>query len=163
MHRSSCQGEGGRFGQALAGAGGGGLPASFSFSSPYGLMSPAQMFALAARRHMHRFGTTIDHFAEISVNARLMAANNPFARFRDPITVEDHHNSRPISDPLRLLDCCMESDGATAMPWPQMRQSAQERAFVALTQCTVGRVCSTTGQTLGSARLPNRCIVANSL
>jgi acetyl-CoA acetyltransferase len=115
VHRSICQGEGGRFGQALAGVGGGGLPAPFSFSSPYGLMSPAQMFALAARRHMHRFGTTIDHFGEISVNARRMAAANPLARFREPITMADHHESRPIADPLRLLDCCMESDVAAAV------------------------------------------------
>jgi acetyl-CoA acetyltransferase len=73
------------------------------------------MFALPARRHMHVYGTTEDHFGEVAVNARRNAAANPDARFRDEITVEDHHASRMISEPLRLLDICMESDGAAAV------------------------------------------------
>jgi acetyl-CoA acetyltransferase len=81
----------------------------------YGIQSPGQAFALAARRHMHRFGTTIDHFGEVAINARLMAANNPYARFRTPITMDDHHNSRMLADPLRLLDYCMESDSGTCV------------------------------------------------
>lgn len=106
----------GRFGQlevekAVHGA----LSEELSFSGPYGLLSPAQVFALNARRHMHRYGTTIDHFGAVAVNARQMAATNPDARFRDPLTLEQHHASRLISDPLRLLDCCMESDGAAAV------------------------------------------------
>jgi acetyl-CoA acetyltransferase len=84
----------------------GGIPA-------YGLASPGLTFALAARRHMHRFGTTIDHFGEVSISTRLMAVNNPLARFRQPISMEDHHNSRMIADPLRLLDYTMESDVAS--------------------------------------------------
>ena len=54
--------------------------------------SPGQAFALAARRHMHEFGTTTEHFGEVAINARLNAANNPDARFREPITMEDHHS-----------------------------------------------------------------------
>ncbi|MCU1460897.1 MAG: lipid-transfer protein [Acidimicrobiales bacterium] len=127
VSRSICQGEGGRFGQALAGVGGGGLPAPFSFSSPYGLMSPAQMFALAARRHMHRFGTTVDHFGEIAVNTRRMASTNPAARFREPMTMADHHASRPIADPLRLFDCCMESDVAAACVLTSVDRAADLR------------------------------------
>jgi acetyl-CoA acetyltransferase len=75
--------------------------------------TPAQTFALQARRHMHEFGTTTAHFAEVAVTTRAYAVHNPDARFRAPITAEDHHMSRPIADPLRLLDCCMESDGGT--------------------------------------------------
>lgn len=105
----------GRFGQLeLEKAFTGDLDEQLTFSGPYGLLSPAQTFALNARRHMFRFGTTIDHFAEIAINARLMAASNPDARFRTPLDLEQHHASRVISDPLRLLDCCMESDGAAA-------------------------------------------------
>jgi acetyl-CoA acetyltransferase len=78
-------------------------------------MSPAQMFGLSARRHMHLYGTTIDHFAEVTINARMMAANNPLARFRDPITVEEHHASRLMADPIRKLDMCMESDVGVAV------------------------------------------------
>jgi acetyl-CoA acetyltransferase len=80
-----------------------------------GLATPAQAFAMQARRHMQEFGTTIDHFGEVAINARLNAANNPDARFRDPITMEDHHNSRMIADPIRLLDCCLESDGGACV------------------------------------------------
>jgi acetyl-CoA acetyltransferase len=51
----------------------------------------------------------------VAINARRNAANNPDARFRNAITIEEHHSSRLIADPLRLLDCCMESDGAAAV------------------------------------------------
>lgn len=111
--RSICQGRL-RFGRALAGLQGG-LPPAFGYALPFGLMSPAQMFALSTRRHMAMYGTTAEQFAEVAVNARLMAANNPDARFRDPITVDDHHAWRMIADPLRLFDVCMESDGAAAL------------------------------------------------
>jgi acetyl-CoA acetyltransferase len=79
------------------------------------LTSPVQMFGLTARRHMHAYGTTTDHFGEVTINARRNAANNPDARFRTPITMDDHHNSRMIADPLRLLDCCMESDSGSCV------------------------------------------------
>jgi acetyl-CoA acetyltransferase len=80
-----------------------------------GLQTPGQSFALAARRHMHMYGTTTEHFGEVAVNARRMAATNPDARFREPITLEDHANSRMQADPLRLLDFCMESDGGACV------------------------------------------------
>jgi acetyl-CoA acetyltransferase len=80
-----------------------------------GLQTPGQSFALAARRHMYRYGTKVEHFAEVAINARLNAANNPDARFRDPITFADHQASRMIADPLRLFDYCMESDGGACV------------------------------------------------
>jgi acetyl-CoA acetyltransferase len=64
---------------------------------------------------MSLYGTTAEHFAEVAINARRNAVNNPDARFRQEITVEEHHASRIIADPLRLYDCCMESDGAAAV------------------------------------------------
>jgi acetyl-CoA acetyltransferase len=79
------------------------------------LQTPGQSFALAARRHMHVYGTKVEHFAEVAINARRNAANNPEARFREPITFEDHQASRMICDPLRLLDHCMESDGGACV------------------------------------------------
>ncbi|HUJ64670.1 MAG TPA: hypothetical protein VLX59_03965, partial [Acidimicrobiales bacterium] len=90
------------------------IPLESSYTVPFGLALPAGLYAPKARRHMALYGTTIDHFAEISINARRNAAGNPDARFRTAITIEDHHNSRLIADPIRLLDCCMESDGAAA-------------------------------------------------
>lgn len=115
VHRSICQADGSRFGQALSRANLSATLPELSFTAPFGQLSAAHMFALAARRHMHRFGTSEEHFAEVAINARRMAANNPNARFRNPISIEDHHDSRMIADPLRLFDCCMESDVAGAV------------------------------------------------
>lgn len=84
--------------------------------NPYGLMTPAQQEAMFAQRYMHKYGATSEDFGRISVLSRKHAANNPHAWFYErPITLEDHQNSRMISDPLRLLDCCQESDGGQAM------------------------------------------------
>jgi acetyl-CoA acetyltransferase len=72
--------------------------------------------AMSARRYMHQYGATSEDFGLISVSGRAYAATNPKAWFYGrPITMEDHQNSRLISDPLRLLDCCQESDGAVAL------------------------------------------------
>jgi acetyl-CoA acetyltransferase len=68
-----------------------------------------------ARRHMELYGTTSLHFAEIAVSTRNNAMLNPNATMKRPITAEDHQNSRMISDPLRLLDCSLESDGGAAV------------------------------------------------
>jgi acetyl-CoA acetyltransferase len=72
-------------------------------------------YALAARRHMHAYGTDEDHFAAVAVSQRDWAADNPHAQMRDPITVEDHHNSRWVAEPFRLLDCCLVSNGGVAV------------------------------------------------
>jgi acetyl-CoA acetyltransferase len=84
--------------------------------NPYGLLTPAQQEAFLARRYMHRYGATSEDFGRISVLSRKHAANNPKAWFHGrPITLEDHQASRMIADPLRLLDCCQESDGGQAL------------------------------------------------
>jgi acetyl-CoA acetyltransferase len=85
------------------------------FLSPFGLMSPGQTFALMARKHMDKYGTTTRHFGEVAVATRFHASRNPAALYREPITLEDHENSRMISDPLRLLDFRLETDGGTAV------------------------------------------------
>ena len=72
-------------------------------------------YALVAKRHMHEFGTTPEQLAEVAVTMRRHASLNPLAKYRDPITVEDVLNSRMISDPLHVLDCCMISDGGGAV------------------------------------------------
>jgi acetyl-CoA acetyltransferase len=85
------------------------------FEMPLGAIAPPQLYAPMARRHMETYGTTSLQLAEIAVNTRNNAMRNPNATMRRPITVEDHQNSRMISDPLRLLDCSLESDGAAAV------------------------------------------------
>jgi acetyl-CoA acetyltransferase len=85
------------------------------FELPLGAVSPAQLYAPMARRHMALYGTTIRDFAEIAVTIRQHATLNERAIMRKPITVEDHHASRMISDPFRLLDCSQENDGGAAV------------------------------------------------
>jgi acetyl-CoA acetyltransferase len=85
------------------------------FTIPYGLMTPGQGFALMARRHMHTYGTTSEQFGAVAVSTRFHASRNPAALYREPITLEDHQNSRMIAEPLHLFDYCLETDGATAL------------------------------------------------
>ncbi|MFN0096191.1 MAG: thiolase family protein [Dehalococcoidia bacterium] len=72
-------------------------------------------YALAARRHMALYGTTQDQLGVIAVGQRDWATRSPIAQMRQPITLEDYHNSRWIIEPLHLLDCCLVSNGAVAV------------------------------------------------
>ncbi|MFI9555051.1 thiolase C-terminal domain-containing protein [Nonomuraea endophytica] len=85
------------------------------YQAPYGLTAPVQHFALAARAHMLRYGTTEEHLGQIAVRQRAHAAKNPRALMRTPITLDDYLASRWIAEPFRLLDCCLETDGACAL------------------------------------------------
>lgn len=80
-----------------------------------GVIGANTMYALAARRHMLRFGTTTEDFAAVAVAQRAWAGLNPLAQLREPITVEDHHASRWIAEPFRKLDCCLVSNGGVAV------------------------------------------------
>lgn len=87
-----------------------------AFTYPYGLSTPAATVAMQARRYMHEYGATSADFGAVAVADRKHAATNPKAFFHGkPITLEDHQASRMIADPLHLLDCCQESDGAVAI------------------------------------------------
>jgi acetyl-CoA acetyltransferase len=87
-----------------------------SWYFPYGLVTAAGFTAMAARRYMHQFGATSEDFGRVTVALRDFAATNPRAMFHEkPITLADHQNSRWVAEPLRLLDCCLESDGAVAL------------------------------------------------
>jgi acetyl-CoA acetyltransferase len=85
-----------------------------TYESPYG-NTLVGAYAMAARRHMHQFGTTSEQLAEIAVVTRRHASINPLAMYRDPISVQDVLHSRMIADPLHLLDCCVVSDGGGAV------------------------------------------------
>ncbi|SDJ80411.1 Acetyl-CoA acetyltransferase [Nocardioides sp. YR527] len=87
-----------------------------SWTYPLGLSTPAATVAMQARRYMHDYGVTSADFGAVAVADRRHAATNPAAFFyQKPITLEDHQASRMIADPLHLLDCCQESDGAVAI------------------------------------------------
>ncbi|QOV96398.1 lipid-transfer protein [Novosphingobium sp. ES2-1] len=90
--------------------------ALYAWYMPYGLVSPASWVAIAAQRYMHEHGATSEDFGRITVACRKHAANNPNAWFyQKPITLEEHQASRWIVEPLRLLDCCQETDGGAAV------------------------------------------------
>lgn len=72
-------------------------------------------YALAAARHMHEYGTTREHLAEVAVAARQWARKNPKAFVKEPLSVEDALAARMISDPLGLTDCCLITDGGGAV------------------------------------------------
>lgn len=113
VYRSLAQGQFARFGQgpkipAIAGD-----PA---FNIPYGIMSPAQMFALKAMRFMHEHGIHQTALRGIAMASYHHAQNNPRAIMQGrPLTEEKYDNSRWISEPFHLYDCCMENDGAAAV------------------------------------------------
>ncbi|WP_369260222.1 acetyl-CoA acetyltransferase [Streptomyces sp. R35] len=84
------------------------------FEVPYGHTLIAK-YAMAARRHMHQYGTTPEQLASVAVQARANAAANPEAMFRDPITVDDVLSGPVIADPFTKLHCCIRSDGGAAV------------------------------------------------
>jgi acetyl-CoA acetyltransferase len=89
---------------------------NYGWYMPYGFHTPAAWVGMFAQRYMHRYGATSEDFGRIAVAARDFAATNPAAFFYGkPITLADHQASRWICEPLHLLDCCQESDGAVAM------------------------------------------------
>lgn len=81
----------------------------------YGAGSPPVQYALAARRHMHEYGTTNRQFGAVAVAMRRHASVNPNAQMRKAMTLDDHQSSPWVVDPFRLLDCCQVSDAAGAV------------------------------------------------
>ena len=87
----------------------------FPYETPYKPFNPPTAYALAAARHMYEYGTTREQLAEVAVSARQWANLNPEAFMRGELTIEDCLNSRMVSDPLSVRDCCLVTDGAAAM------------------------------------------------
>src|ERR687889_2606644 len=85
------------------------------YETPYGPRYPVSMYALAASRHMHEYDTTREQLAEVAVAAREWAKLNPKAFMRDHLSVEDVIDSRMVSSPLSILDCCLVTDGGGAL------------------------------------------------
>ncbi|MER6139413.1 lipid-transfer protein [Streptomyces sparsogenes] len=89
---------------------------ALGWALPFGLLTPASWIAMAARRYLHTYGLSPDVFGHVAVTDRRHAATNPAAYFYGkPITLADHAASRWIVEPLRLLDCCQETDGGQAL------------------------------------------------
>ena len=92
---------------------GGNLP-ELPFEMPYRGVT-VNLYAMAAMRHMHEYGTTSEQLAWVKVAASHHAQHNPNAMLRDVVTVKDVLESPMISDPLHRLDCCVVSDGGGAL------------------------------------------------
>jgi len=87
----------------------------WSWYMPFGLMTPASWVAMFTQRYMHETGCKSSDLAQVAVSTRKHAVNNPNAFFHGkPLSFEEHQSSRMIVDPLRLYDCCQETDGGCA-------------------------------------------------
>ena len=84
------------------------------WEEPFGATTPT-LYALAARRHMHEYGTTAEQLAWVKVAASHHAQHNPHAMLPKVVTVEEVVNSPMVSAPLHRLDCCVVSDGGGAV------------------------------------------------
>jgi acetyl-CoA acetyltransferase len=98
----------------------GGSSSAYAFAgdlpAAYGAFGVNGLYALVARRHMHRFGTTQDQLGTIAVAQRAWAHGNPYAQFRGrELTLADYHASRWVAEPLHVLDCCLVSNGGVAV------------------------------------------------
>jgi len=91
------------------------MPDPQPYETPFKPRYPISSYALAAARHMHRYGTTREQMADVAVAARQWAQRNPDAYVRDPLRREDVLASRMVSDPLSKADCCLVTDGGAAV------------------------------------------------
>jgi acetyl-CoA acetyltransferase len=87
------------------------------FETPYGFMGAPINYAMACRRYMHEYGEekARQGMAEIAVSTRKWALKNPKAYIKDPMTFDDYHDSRWISWPFHLFDCCLVTDAGAAV------------------------------------------------
>ncbi|MFJ8816029.1 lipid-transfer protein [Amycolatopsis thermoflava] len=117
-YRAFNERSGHRFGQVSSAAAGqvnsSGVDNAFHY--PMGLATPAATVAMVAQRYLYEYGASTEDFGRVAVLDRKHAATNPAAWFHGkPITLAEHQASRWIAEPLRLLDCCQESDGGVAL------------------------------------------------
>src|SRR5438552_17404390 len=98
------------------------------WEAAYGYFGVNAMYALVARRHMIRYGTTQDHLGAVAVAQRRWANLNPQAQLHDqPLTLDDYHRSRWVVEPFHLFDCCLVSNGGLAVIVTD-RERARDRA-----------------------------------
>ncbi|MBI4640491.1 MAG: thiolase [Candidatus Tectomicrobia bacterium] len=98
------------------------------FESPFGAVGPPATYSMACMRHMFEYGTTHEHLGEIAVATRKWAQLNPKALMRDPMTMDDYMNSRWVSYPFHLLDCCLVTDagGAYVVTTPERAKDCKK-------------------------------------
>jgi len=88
----------------------------WSWYMPYGMLTPVSWVAMIANGYMHEYGVTSEHLAEVAISQRNFAQNNPAAEgYGKPLSIEQYMDAKLISEPLRLYDCCQETDGGCAL------------------------------------------------
>ena len=110
-------------------------------TAPYGWFSAGQNFSPSFMRHMYDYGTTPEQVAMVKVIHSEHASNNPKAYYKQRLTVDDVINSRMIVKPLHLLDCCVETDNATAVIVTRAERAYDYRNTPARILGVAGRVC----------------------
>ncbi|MEU3352210.1 lipid-transfer protein [Streptomyces sp. NPDC037389] len=115
-YRAFNERSGRRFGAGVRGREPSAEGVALGWGLPFGLITPASWAAVHARRYLHMYGLTTEVFGHVAVTDRRYAARNPAAYFHGrPLTLAEHAASRWIAEPLRLLDCCQETDGGQAL------------------------------------------------
>lgn len=122
VFRSIRQGKGARFGEYRP------WSPHAHFLAPYGMLTPAHGAAMMTRRYAYEFGPVEEAMGRIAVTFRQNALRNPIALIRKGMELEDYLESRFIADPLRLLDCCLETDGACAVLVTTLERARDMRA-----------------------------------
>ena len=119
-----------RSGPRMSGAGAmTGMSSDAQYWLPYQHVSAPAQFAMFTRAYMHRYGLTEEDLGTVAINQRDNAVRNPAAMMRQPISMDDYLGSRWIYEPLRLFDCCIESDAAVALVVMSSVQSRDTRAL----------------------------------
>ena len=97
------------------GAGGGRVGGFMEWRAPFGALSASNWIAMNANQYLHRYGATRELLGYIALNDRANAARNPAAIYRDPMTMDDYMNARPITTPFGLYDCDVPCDASIAV------------------------------------------------
>lgn len=118
-----------------------------SYTDAFGLDLPLAMYAMRTRRYLDTYRVDPAALAAVAVTQRAYAASNPRAVYRQPMTMEDHSASRMVVTPLRLYDCCMESDGGSAV----IVTTPDRADDLAKAPVVIGAVSSTTNYRFNSS------------
>ena len=131
VFRSLAQGQFARFGQGPQSPT---ISGDAAMMAPYGLMSPAQKFAMKAMRFMHDHGVKQEALRAIALASYHHAQSNPRAvMYGRPLDEATYDASRWIVEPFHLFDCCQENDGAAALllaPADAAKDFAQTPAYL---------------------------------
>jgi len=105
-----------RMGQGVSGQIIGSDLIHWSWYMAYGMLTPASWIALTTQRYMHEYGATCEDFGRIAIAQRKHAQQNPNAAGHGkPLSMDEYMASRFVAEPLRLYDCCQETDGGCAL------------------------------------------------